>query len=42
MGVLTFHKEGNVICDIDGRVLGGVQIGGLAQGLFGDAVWGAV
>ena len=37
IGVLTSSKEGKVICQIDGWVLGGVQFG---AGV--GAVWGAV
>ena len=41
VGLLTSNKEGKVICEIDGWVLGGVQFGALLQELFWDAVWGA-
>ena len=31
IGVLTSNKEGKVICEIEGRVLGGMQFGVLVQ-----------
>ena len=34
-GVLTSNIEGNMICEIDGWVLGGVQFGVLLYVLFG-------
>ena len=40
-GVLTSNKEGNVICEIDGWVLGGMQFGVLLRVLFWGAADGA-
>ena len=34
IGVLTSNKEGKVICEIAGRVLGGMQFGVLVEVLF--------
>ena len=34
MGVLTSNKEGTVICEIEGQVLGGMQFGVLVEVLF--------
>ena len=35
IGVLTSNKEGKVICEIDGWMLRGMQLGALVQVLFG-------
>ena len=42
IGVLTSIKEGKMICEIEGRLLGGMQFGVLVEGARGHAVWGVV